>query len=54
MLLRVPNQPATPHRTLRIPDELWDAVKRKAADEDTTVTDVVIRLLTRWVNEYTD
>lgn len=48
----VPNSPATPHRTIRVPDELWAAVKRKAADEDTTVTEVVIRLLTKWVNEY--
>lgn len=48
----VPNQPKTPIRGFRIPDDLWNAVKRKAADENTTVTEVVIRLLTRWVNEY--
>lgn len=53
-VVRVPNKPATPHRTIRIPNELWDAVKRKAADEEVTVSEVVIQLLTKWVNEYSD
>lgn len=49
---RVPNQPATPIRTVRVPDELWEAAKRAAADRDETVTDVIIRALTRYVREY--
>lgn len=48
----MPNQEATPRRTLRIPDELWEAVKRKAADEGETVTDVVIRALQRYLRDY--
>lgn len=48
----VANQPKTPIHGFRIPDDLWEAVKRKAADEDVTVTEIVIRLLTRWVDEY--
>lgn len=48
----VPNQPATPHRTVRIPDELWQAAKRKAADRGETVTAVIIRALTRYVRDY--
>jgi len=48
----VPNQPATPNRTVRVPDELWDAARRKAADNGETVTDVIIRALTRYVREY--
>ena len=39
-----PNQPATPHRSVRIPDELWEAAKRVAADRDETVTAVIIRV----------
>lgn len=45
----VPNQPATPNRTIRVPDELWEAALRIAHDRGETVTDVVIRALTRYV-----
>lgn len=48
----MPNKPKTPHRTVRVPDELWQAVKRKAADRDETVTDVVIRALKRYLRDY--
>ena len=48
----MPNQPATPTRTFRCPDELWEAVQRKAADDGETVTDVLIRALRRYVREY--
>lgn len=48
----VPNQPETPNRTIRVPDELWEAAKRKAADRGETVTDVVLRALRTYVREY--
>lgn len=48
----MPNQPATPGRSIRIPDELWEAARRKAEDEGETVTEVVIRALTRYVRDY--
>lgn len=48
----MPNQEATPRRTVRIPDELWEAVKRKAVDEGKTVTEVIVQALTRYVREY--
>ena len=48
----MPNQPATPNRTVRVPDELWDAAKRVAADRDETVTAVIIRALVRYVREH--
>lgn len=38
-----------PIRTVRVPDELWEAVKRVAADNDETVTDVILRALERYV-----
>ena len=48
----MPNQPATPHRTVRVPDELWEAVKRAAADQGETVTDVILRALRRYVRDH--
>lgn len=50
----MPNKPATPHRTVRVPDDLWQAVKRKAADRGETVTDVILRALKRYLREYDD
>lgn len=46
-----PNQPKTPHRTIRIPDELWKAAQQKAADEGTDVSAVIRELLAEWVGE---
>lgn len=46
---RVPNQPKTPQRTVRVPDDLWLAVKRKAAQRGETVTDVIVRALRRYI-----
>lgn len=45
----VPQENWVPHRTVRVPDELWEAAKRIAADRDETVTDVIIRALERYV-----
>lgn len=46
-----PNQPATPNRTIRIPDELWDAVRKKAAEEGVTITEVITRALERFLRD---
>jgi hypothetical protein len=48
----VPNQPATPGRNVRVPDELWQAVQEIACDRDETVTDVILRALRRYVRLY--
>jgi predicted transcriptional regulator len=48
----VPNQPATPGRSVRVPDELWEAVQEIAADREETVTDVILRALRRYVRLY--
>jgi len=50
----VPNQPATQVRGFRLPDELWRALVRIADDRGETVTDVVVRALTRYVRDYED
>ena len=39
----------TPHRSLRIPDDVWLAAVEKARDEGTTVTAVVIAALRRYL-----
>ena len=39
----------TPLRNLRVPDELWDAVRAKAEAEGTTVTAVIIAALQRYL-----
>lgn len=47
----MPNKPATPHRTVRVPDDLWAAAKQKAAAEGTTVTAVIIKALERFLRD---
>lgn len=37
---------------MRIPDELWQAAQRVAADRGETVTAVIIRALERYVRAY--
>lgn len=39
----------TPPRSLRVPDELWDAAKEKAAEKGETITDVLTRALRRYI-----
>lgn len=39
----------TPTRTVRVPNELWDAAKAKARQEGYTVTDVIIASLEAFV-----
>jgi predicted transcriptional regulator len=41
----MPNAPKTPTRTIRVPDDLWQAVQKKAAAEKVTVTSVIIKAL---------
>lgn len=48
-LTRVPNQPKTPQRTVRIPDDEWEDAKEAAAAAGETVTDVIRRALVDYV-----
>lgn len=36
-------------RSVGVPDELWEAVKARAAERGETVTDVILRALRRYV-----
>ena len=46
-----PNQPATPNRTVRIPDELWEAARAKAEAEGVTLTEIIRRALERFLRD---
>lgn len=47
----MPNAPKTPTRTIRVSDELWRAVQKKAAAERITVTSVIIEALELYIKE---
>jgi len=46
----VPNARGTPRRTIRIPDDLWDAATAKAEKRGESVSDVIRRGLERYVD----
>ena len=45
----MPNAPKTPTRTIRVADEIWLAVQKKAAQEKVTVTSVIIAALEDYI-----
>jgi predicted transcriptional regulator len=45
----MPNAPKTPTRTIRVSDDLWVAVQKKAASEKVTVTSVIIKALEAYI-----
>ena len=47
----MPNAPKTPTRTIRVAEELWSAVKFKAAADKRTVTDVIIEALKEYTKD---
>ena len=47
----MPNQPKTPHRTVRVPDDEWHAAQARAAELGETLTDVVRRALREYVGD---
>lgn len=44
----MPNQPKTPARSVRVPDDLWRAAQKEAKRRGETVTDAVVRSLRRY------
>ena len=45
----MPNQPKTPQRTIRIPDDLWNAVQEKCKENGEDATKVALRAYKRYV-----
>lgn len=41
----------TPRRTVRVPNDLWDAAKAHAAADGATLTDVVVQALVDYLPE---
>ena len=50
-MTKIPNAPKTPTRTIRVSDELWVAVQKKAALEKVTVTSVIIKALEDYLTQ---
>lgn len=48
----VPNQPKTPQRAIRIPDDLWQAAKAIARDRGETLSEVIRDALTDYVKRH--
>ena len=51
-LRRVPNQPKTPNRTVRVSSEIWFKAMDIAKDRGETLTDVIVRALVRYIRTY--
>lgn len=47
----MPDAPKTPHRTIRVDDDLWHAARDKARAEGRTVSDVIRDRLKRYVKQ---
>ena len=47
---RVPNQPKTKNRVLRVEESLWRAAQEKAKAEGRTLTGVIVAYLKRYVS----
>lgn len=48
----VPNQPKTPQRTVRVPDEVWLAAKEVADHRGESLSDVIRTALERYVRRH--
>lgn len=49
---RVPNQPKTPQRAIRVPDDLWQAAKAIARSRNETLSDIVRDALVAYVKRH--
>lgn len=47
----VPNQPKTPTRSFRVPDDIYLPAREKAAAEGRTLTDVVVDALLDYIGD---
>ena len=49
---RVPNQPKTPQRAVRVPDDLWRAARAVAKSRGEALSDVIRDALREYVKRY--
>jgi hypothetical protein len=45
----MPNQPKTPNRVVRVPDDLWHAAQAKAVERGDVLAEVIRKALERYV-----
>lgn len=45
-----PNAPGTPRRTVRVPDDVWEAAQRKAEERGDNLSEVIRKALERYAN----
>ena len=50
---QVPNQPKTPQRAIRVPDDLWRAAQAVAKERGETLSDVIREALGEYVRRHT-
>lgn len=51
MMVTVANQPKTPHRTIRVPDEVWLPAVEKAKAEDSNLSEKIRGWLIDYVRD---
>ena len=44
-----PSRPGHKLRNIRVPEDLWTEAKRTAANNDTTISEVIRQYLAEWV-----
>lgn len=49
---QVPNQPKTPQRAIRVPDDLWRAAQAVAKERGETLSDVIREALAEYVRRH--
>lgn len=49
-----PNQPKTPIRSIRVPDEIWDPAKVKVKAEGTNLSELIREFLAEYIDEDED
>lgn len=47
----MPNAPKTQHRSIRVPDEMWEAAKARAAEQGTSAGELCREFLAWWLRE---
>lgn len=50
----MPNQPATPNHSVRVPDERWKPAEAKAADNGMNMSELINMLLEEYGRDYRD
>lgn len=50
----MPNAPKTPHRTIRVPDDVWTAAQQRAKAEGRNLSELIREWLTDYAKDSED